>query len=282
MTLFRDDAGRAHLVLHRDPTTGRNSVNLKKPLHDEQWLNETVAASASTVLGVLAEEPTPERVTEAARRLMALTSKLVDRLLTLAPDGAVACKAGCGHCCHQVVGISVPEALAIWEHLQRTRSRAELEHLKARVAALHERAQGRSVAERFSADLPCAFLRDGSCSIYEVRPIACRGANSLDAAECEERLRDPRARAEFIEKGHGGRCYVEPVQAFRAVSTGLQLGVSELYRLDPRGLDLLAAMHVLLRNETSLAEAWVAGGQPFEEALREKQKQDATENARGG
>lgn len=282
MTLFRDDAGRLHLSLQRDPATGRNSVSLKRPLYEEKWLNETVAASAGTVLGTLAEEPTPERVIEAARRLMALTSELVARLLSLAPDGAVACKAGCGHCCHQVVGISVPEALAIFEHLRRTRSGAELEQLKARVDTLHERARTRSVAERFSADLPCAFLRDGSCSIYEVRPLACRGANSLDASDCEQRLQDPKARAEFLEKGHGGRCYVEPVRAFRAVSAGLQLGLSELYQLDPRGLDLLAAMHVLFQSESSPAQAWVAGEQPFEDALREKQREDAAEGARSG
>lgn len=280
MTLFRDDAGRVHLALRRDPATGRDSVTVKKPLYEEKWLNETVSAAASTTLGALGSDPTPERASEAARRLMALTSELVSRLLALAPEGAVACKAGCGHCCHQIVGISVPEALAIFAHLQRSRSAAELEELKSRVEALHERARGLPAAERFTPELPCAFLQDGSCSIYELRPFACRGANSLDASDCERRLRDPGARAEFLEKGHGGRAYAEPVRAFRAVSTGLQLALSELYRLDPRGLDLLAAMHVLFESGASLGDAWVAGEQPFGQALRENQLKKATETGR--
>ena len=268
---FRDDAGVVHLSLHRDPATARETARVTTPLYAEQWLNETVAGSVNTVLGVLGQEPTPERVTEAARRLMTLTSELVTHLLSRAPEGAVACQSGCDHCCHQVVGVSAPEALALFEHLQRTRSPAELERLKAHVVMLHERARGVTSAERFSPEHPCVFLDGGSCSVYEVRPLACRGVNSLDAADCERRLRDPEARAEYLERGHGGHCYVAPLQAFRAVSAGLQLAVSELYDLDPRGLDLTAAIHLLFQADTSVATAWLRGEQPFEEALRENQ-----------
>jgi hypothetical protein len=95
--------------------------------------------------------------------------------------------------------------------------------------------------------------------------------NSLDASDCERQLRDPDARDEYLAKGHGGRCYVAPLQAFRAVSSGLQLALSELYELDPRGLDLTAAVHVLFQADASLANAWLDGEQPFEEALRETQ-----------
>jgi Fe-S-cluster containining protein len=270
---FRDDGGRVHLELHRDPATGRESVTVTTPLYDEQWLNETVAGSASTVLGVLGQEPTPEGVTEAARRLMALTSQLVARLLALAPEGAVACQSGCDHCCHQIVGVSAPEALAIFEHLQSTRSAAELERLKAHVAMLHERSCGLSSAERISPAQPCVFLDGGRCSIYDVRPFACRGVNSLDAVDCERRLKDPEARAVFLAKGHGGRCYVAPLHAFRAVSAGLQLALTELYRLDPRGLDLTAAMHVLLQGDATTATRWLGGEQPFAAALRESETQ---------
>lgn len=271
--ISRDDDGRVHLELHRDTATGRESVTVATPLYDEQWLNETVAGSASTVLGVLGQEPTPEGLTEAARRLMALTSQLVARLLSLAPEGAVACQPGCDHCCHQIVGVSAPEVLAIFEHLQSTRSAAELERLKAHVELLHERSRGLSSAERLSPEHPCVFLDGGRCSIYDVRPLACRGVNSLDAADCERRLKDAEARAEFLAKGHGGRCYVAPLHAFRAVSTGLQLALAELYRLDPRGLELTAAMHVLFQGDPSMATAWLGGEQPFELALRENQTQ---------
>jgi Fe-S-cluster containining protein len=266
---FRDDAGRVHLTLRRDPTTGRESVALKAPLFEERWRNEAVTAAANAVLTALEHEPTPERAVELARRLMATTSQLVDGLLARAPEGAVACKSGCDHCCHQLVGVSVPEALAIFEHVERTRSAAELEQLRAHVEQLYERSRGLSTAERFSPQHPCAFLAAGRCSIYDVRPLACRSVHSLDAADCERRLREPGARAEFLAQGEGGRCFIEPLHAQRALHAGLQLGLSELYRLDARGLDLLAAMHVLLGGDASAAGAWLSGQQPFQVALRE-------------
>jgi hypothetical protein len=266
---FRDDRNRVHLELYRDPATGRERVRMTTPLYDEQWLNETVSASANAVLAVLGDEPTRARAAEVARRLMALTSELVTHVLSRAPEGAVACRSGCDHCCHQIVRVSAPEALAIFEHLQTTRSSEELERLKEHVRMLHERSRGLSPAERLSPEHPCVFLDAGRCSIYDVRPFACRGVNSLDAADCERRLRDPEARADFLAKGHGGRCYVAPLLAFRAVSSGLQLALSELYRLDPRGLDLTSAMHLLFQGDAPLARAWLDGEQPFGEALRE-------------
>ncbi len=268
---FRDDAGRVHLALLRDPATGRESVALKKPLYPEQWQNDLVQSAANTALGVLEHDATLERVVELARSMMASTSRLVAGLLARAPQGSIACKSGCDHCCHQIVGVTAPEVLAIFEHLKQTRTDVELAELKAHVARLYERAQGLPSHERFSPEHPCVFLRDGRCSIYDARPLACRGVNSLDADDCATRLRDPGARAEFLEQGHGGRCYLEPLRAFRAVSAGLQLSLSELYRLDTRALDLLAAMHVLLQANANAGHAWMSGQQPFQSALREGQ-----------
>jgi hypothetical protein len=257
---FRDDAGRVHLTLRRDAATGRESVALKAPLFDERWRDEAATVTANAVLDVLEHDPTRERVVALARRLMKVTSELVTTLLAPAPDGAVACKAGCDHCCHQLVGVSAPEALAIFEHVLETRSPEELEALRAHVKGLYERSRGLPAADRFSPEHPCVFLDRGACSIYEVRPLACRAANSLDAADCERRLRDPEARADYLTQGHGGTCYVQPVHAFRAVHAGLELGLSELHRLDARGLDLTAAMHVLLQGDESVVNAWLAGG----------------------
>lgn len=268
---FRDDTGRVHLALLRDPASGRESVALKKALYPEQWQNELAASAANTVLGQLEHDPTFERVVELARSVMASTSRLVAGLLAHAPEGSVACKAGCDHCCHQVVGVTPPEAFAIYEYLKQTRSPAELAELKAHVATLYERARGLPSAARFSPEHPCAFLRDGSCSIYEARPLACRGVNSLDAEDCATRLRDPDARAGFLEQGYGGRCFLDPLRAFRAVSAGLQLGLSELYRLDMRALDLLAAMQVLLQENPATGPSWIAGRQPFQDAVRDGQ-----------
>jgi len=187
-------------------------------------------------------------------------------LLARAPAGAVACRAGCDHCCYQSVGVTPPEALAIFDHLSRTLSDAELARVATHVAARRAETRGLSAAERFSPGHPCAFLAGGRCTIYQVRPLSCRGMNSLDAAACERRLRDPEARAAFLAAGVGGQSFMEPIRAFHAVSAGLQLGLSELHGLDMRPLDLTAALDLLLNGPAAIPDAWIAGGAAFEAA----------------
>jgi hypothetical protein len=60
---------------------------------------------------------------------------------------------------------------------------------------------------------------------------------------------------------------MEPIRAFHAVSAGLQLGLAELYALDMRPLDLIAAVHLLLTGPQSTAARWVAGEPAFESTL---------------
>lgn len=93
--------------------------------------------------------------------------------------------------------------------------------------------------------------------------------NSLDAGECATRLRDPDARAAFLTSGRAGHSYLEPIRAFHAISAGLQLGLSELYNLDMRPLELTAAMQLLLAGPESGPGDWIRGDRPFEAAVRE-------------
>jgi hypothetical protein len=173
------------------------------------------------------------------------------------------------------VGVTPPEALAIFEHVRTTRSAAALERLRDYVADRYEKTRGLSSAERFSPEHPCVFLEGGRCSIYEVRPLSCRAMNSLDAGECARRLREPEARAAFLATGAGSRSFMEPIRAYHAVSAGLQLGLSELYEVDMRPLDLVAAMQLLFTGPESLGRDWAAGGKVFEPA----RGGDSTESA---
>src|SRR4029077_3631014 len=175
-----------------------------------------------TAYALLGGEATLDGSVALARNVMAATSRLAEGLLARAPVGAVACRAGCDHCCYQIVGVTPPEALAIFDHLSRTASDAELEAISARVAEGHERTRGLSTGERFSPDHPCPFLQSGRCSIYEVRPLACRGMNSLDADACAPRLRAPETGGASRAGKPGSHTFMEPIRAFHAVSAGLQ------------------------------------------------------------
>jgi Fe-S-cluster containining protein len=240
----------------------------------EAWQDDIAAAAANTAYAVLRGEPSVDAAVELARDAMAATSRLAAGLLARAPEGAVACRAGCDHCCYHSVGVTPPEALAIADHLRATLSDAELARVAQHVSGCHDRTRGLTSAERFSPDHPCPFLQSGRCSIYEVRPLSCRGMNSLDAGECATRLRDPEARAEFLARGVGGRSFMEPIRAVHAISAGLQLSLSELFRLDMRPLELTAAVHLLLNGPDSLADAWIRGERPFESARGADQATD--------
>ncbi|HYQ04667.1 MAG TPA: YkgJ family cysteine cluster protein [Polyangiaceae bacterium] len=263
----RDARGRVHLVLQRDARSGAELVTLKQALFREAWQDELSVGTANTARAVLGEAPNLERTVELGRSAMVATSRLADALLARAPTGSVACRAGCDHCCHQPVGLTPPEALTIAAHLRQTLTPEALATVAARLARRVEETRGLSSAERFSPEHPCPFLNHGQCTIYEVRPLACRGMNSLDAEECRTRLRDPEARAAFLARGSGGRSFMEPIRAFHAISAGLQLSLSELYGLDMRPLELTLALDLLLNGAESSAAEWLSGKQPFESAL---------------
>lgn len=80
--------------------------------------------------------------------------------------GNVACKRGCSHCCHIAVGVMTVEAELIGKRIGR----------KPRTVP------GRTHFRDFDYGYhnPCTFLRDGECSIYEHRPLACRIHFNLD------------------------------------------------------------------------------------------------------
>ncbi|WP_234461062.1 YkgJ family cysteine cluster protein [Burkholderia pseudomallei] len=86
----------------------------------------------------------------------------------------VACKRGCSHCCHVAVAVTVPEAEAIGKRIGRIPRKVPL-RMDAKIGV------------ESGYHNPCTFLRNGECSIYANRPLACRIQYSLDvdALLCE-------------------------------------------------------------------------------------------------
>jgi Fe-S-cluster containining protein len=92
-----------------------------------------------------------------------------------------ACAPGCSFCCYLPVDVLAPEAFLIAAHLQQTRSADELAALTWRLGAQGQHDFGVR---------PCVFLANGRCSIYDVRPMVCRGYNSLSKERCEAYYHD--------------------------------------------------------------------------------------------
>jgi Fe-S-cluster containining protein len=121
--------------------------------------------------------------------LHAETDRLLEPVFAQAEAQAgrpYACRAGCSACCHQVVLCTAPEAMLIGHHLHATRSEGALAAMVASLEAQSTAAAGLTFLGYSQARIPCAFLdENGACSIYEVRPMACRALKSFSALACE-------------------------------------------------------------------------------------------------
>lgn len=102
-----------------------------------------------------------------------------------------ACQRGCWYCCYLKVGVRPEEAFAIVEFIRNHFAAPLAREVRATVAANARIMRQASRADQLTATLKCAFLRDGACSIYEVRPARCRAFHAVDLRGCQESYEHP-------------------------------------------------------------------------------------------
>ena len=127
----------------------------------------------TATINALQASRTNAAVLRLAKRIHREMSAAIDALPSKAQH---ACAPGCSFCCYLPVDVLALEAFRIAAYLQQTRSPGELAALVYRLG-VHGRA--------YLGARPCVFLAEGRCSIYEVRPMVCRGYNSLSKERCE-------------------------------------------------------------------------------------------------
>lgn len=94
--------------------------------------------------------------------------KAIDNFFNAAPEEnkkEIQCKVGCTACCFIDVEVSADEAAAIINYCNQNAIEIDKEYLEKQAAV------GR---KKYSELSRCVFLKDNLCSIYPVRPIACR------------------------------------------------------------------------------------------------------------
>lgn len=166
-----------------------------------------------------------------------------ERAYASAPAAArstVACRAGCGTCCHNDVAVQAHEVLIAAEHIQKTFPPAELEALVA-AAAAHRAAYAakRDLPAGQRPQTPCVLLREGSCSIYEDRPEICRAYHSNNVAGCIHNLAAGYEQVNVKIEGLRGRMF--------AVMLGIDAAVEEA-GFDAHAYDFGSALHEALTN----------------------------------
>lgn len=167
----------------------------------------------------------------------------IDRALDETPHkirSSIACRAGCGHCCHVSIDVQAHEVFYAAEYIQTHFSPAELAGVIERTAARRALVAGMDSDSRDRLMHPCALLRDGSCSIYEGRPEACRVHHSSDASVCAAQVSDPDIDISTV--------FIPPLRArLFAVMLGMDEAI-ESAGYDDQAYDLGSALHEALTN----------------------------------
>lgn len=160
-----------------------------------------------------------------------------------APTGGLqlACRAGCWFCCTIPVAVTVFEAGQVFGVIKQL-PEADQERIWTRVQE-HVEAQRQAIAasveKRVDFTHRCPLLTDeGTCSVYDARPLTCRGLLSVDAERC---------RQAYLEDDNG-----DPNQPFLASNLAVDAAIPHLMvALNEGGMDhypnyeLISALYAL-------------------------------------
>jgi Fe-S-cluster containining protein len=218
-------------------------------------------AAAGESLKILSGSPTALSTIELARSINELTDRSIRQVHAACHDGhRVACRSGCTYCCMVPVAASAPEVLAIATFVRERFDEARQAALDRRVGANISATEGMDMSQRDRVRLDCPFLEAGKCTVYEVRPIACRGYSSYSVEDCREDYEHP---------GTGGEGHANGLRelVFGAIREGLAIACKSA-SVEHRLLELVRAYKIASEDST-LAETWRSRPEAFETATGE-------------
>lgn len=225
---------------------------------EEPVITRARLAAAGESLKILSGPPTALSTIELARSINELTDRSIGQVHVACRDGhRVACRSGCTYCCMVPVAASAPEVLAIATFVRERFDEARQAAFNRRVEANISATEGMDMSQRDRVRLDCPFLEADKCTVYEVRPIACRGYSSYDVEDCREDYEHPGTGVE----GHtnGLRELV-----FGAIREGLAVACKSA-SVEHRPLELVRAYKIASEDST-LAETWRSRPEAFETA----------------
>jgi hypothetical protein len=238
----------------RAPASRRSKAPLLEALGTPPSAAEValMVTARENALDALGFELQPAQLVAAARR--ASTQADAVRLNVLQSTAVTpACSKGCSWCCSHKVGVMVPELIAIVDHLAAFPERLQIVRTKA--AELAQNPAIFSDSEKPRARIACALLEaDGSCGVYEVRPLPCRSWLSTDVESCKQHL-DERAEPKLI---------LGAARSGRFIQLGLVKVMDDIQR-SPYLVELTAGLDIAL-NVPGALESWLAGEPVFERA----------------
>jgi Fe-S-cluster containining protein len=103
----------------------------------------------------------------------------------------IACEKGCQWCCFQPVYMTTQEAILIHEFIKQSFNTSQINHIISNARSKFKKTKGLKEEQKQMVKHACPFLHEGSCSIYPVRPMACRIYLSSDKESCKRKYDNP-------------------------------------------------------------------------------------------
>src|SRR4029077_4406720 len=182
---------------------------------------------------------------------------------TIEAGQTISCRMGCAACCRMLVPLSAPEAFALREYVEQLPEDRRT-HLLNRLSdtteslkreGLWDRLNDVAEASRSMPDeeldpinlsyyalrIPCPYLENELCSIYEARPSACRELLVTSPAElCQDMVQNP----------------VMPLPVSMRITSILGLVWGPLTASPPRLIPLPMALEWAERHEEESRRTW--------------------------
>lgn len=213
---------------------GKESSGSTSPLRDAAFAEVRALTAAALAQG---PEAVVQAVAEARDRAEALWNTVKSSPAYQLGGPRTPCAKGCGWCCHQRVGATLTEVLAVAEHLRN-------------------RPDGAPLIERlrtWSGGRPCVFLIDGACTVYDVRPFKCRGVLQVDVHWCMSTF--AKVDAPVFGPAPDPAFRREPKDIFDGAVFGLAHPLHMAGR-DCPGVDFIPALKAVIDRPDAIAAWW--------------------------
>lgn len=243
----------------------------RRPMESEEASGRLEADEARIARGLNGLAPNADQLVSLMRVLrdrtrLSVELQSIDPLMTFVYENLssgiegvahvpIACGRGCAFCCMNTwIEVTAPEVFFTVKNLPLER----LAGVRQAVLRACGQTEGKTLNERVRTVVPCPLLDEGACSVYPIRPVACRLAVSANADIC---------RRAFIE--HSGETIPVPApwgplrQGYRVALEGALLNAGLDWNMTEWNSALRSAL------ETPAGEAaWLNGARMFPELQR--------------
>ena len=179
----------------------------------------------------------------AIESLYAAIDGLNDSIIALAErqNIKVACFKGCQWCCHQAVFANSYELHFLSEKMKVFFNSEKLVDIISKTEAKHKITSKLPEDEILKYKAPCPLLKDGACSVYAARPMACRIYLSTKLETCLDFFHHPENETNYP-------ALIDfPLRAGRMLNEGFRAALKE-YGIETAEFRLEEGLHIALKS----------------------------------